>query len=115
VNTTHQATTFSIEIRVDFLLKGGLVQVSTANGDTEGNSLLQSLTSDILVDSNGRVDTTSLAEESSDGTARAFGGDKNDINVLGDIDLGSVLEDWGETVREVKGLEKLENIADKLH
>ena len=97
-------TTFTIEIRVDLLLKGGLVHVTRANSDTEGNGLLLGLTSDILPDSHGRVDTASLFEKSADSAARALGGDKNDIDVGGGNDVGVLLEDDGETVGEVESL-----------
>lgn len=50
VNTAHQATTLTVQVRVDLLLKGGLVQVSGADGDTQSNGLLLGLTSHILVD-----------------------------------------------------------------
>jgi hypothetical protein len=69
VDTSHEATTLTIEIGVDFLLKGGLVEVSTSDGNTEGNGLLESLTSYILEDSNGRVDSSSFTEESSDSSS----------------------------------------------
>lgn len=107
MDTTHQATTFTVEVRVDLLLKGGLVEVTTANGDTEGNGLLLGLTSDILENGDRGVDSTTLTEERADGTAGTLWCDKDDINVGWDLDLGEVLEDWGETVREVKGLVRL--------
>jgi hypothetical protein len=107
VDTTHQATTLTVEVGVDLLLEGGLVEVSTADGDTEGDGLLLGLASDVLEDGNGGVDTTALAEEGADSTAGTLGGDEDDINVLGDIDLGEVLEDGGETVGEVEGLLEL--------
>lgn len=104
MNTTHQATSLSVEIRVDLLLECSLVEVATADSNTKGNSLLFGLASDILEDSNGGVDTTALAEETSDGSARALGGDEDDINVGGNIDLGELLEDRGEAVGEVECL-----------
>lgn len=104
VDTAHQATTLAVEIGVDLLLEGGLVEVAGADGNTEGNSLLLGLTGDVLVDGNGGVDTTTLTEERADGTARALGSDENDVDVLGDLNLGEILEDGGETVREVESL-----------
>lgn len=104
VDTTHQAATLTVKVRVDLLLKGGLVEVAGADGDTEGDSLLLGLASDVLVDSEGGVNTTALTEERADGTAGTLGGDEDDINVGGNIDLGNVLEDGGETVGEVEGL-----------
>lgn len=104
VDTTHQAATLTVKVRVDLLLKGGLVEVAGADGDTEGDGLLLSLASDVLVDGEGGVDTTALTEEGSDGSARALGGAEDDVDVGGDLDLGEVLEDGGETVGEVEGL-----------
>jgi hypothetical protein len=63
------------------------------------------MASHILVDSNGGVDSTTLTEKSSDGSARSLGGNKDDIDVNWDIDLGLVLENGGEAVREVEGLQ----------
>ena len=104
VDTTHQAATLTVEVRVDLLLKGGLVEVAGADGDTHGDGLLLSLASDILEDGEGGVNTTALTEEGSDGAAGTLGGDEDDIDVLGDIDVGDALEDGGETVGEVQSL-----------
>jgi len=104
VDTSHQATTLTVQVRVDLLLEGGLVEVTTADTDTESNCLLLGLAGNILEDGDGGVDTTSLTEECSDGTARSLGGNEDDIDVSWDIDLGLVLENWGETVGEVEGL-----------
>ena len=112
MNTTHQATTLTVQVGVNFLLEGGLVEVTTANTNTESNCLLLGLASEILEDSDGRVNTTSLAEESSNSSAGALGGNEDNIDILGNIDLGLVLEDWGETVGEVESLcELAETIA----
>jgi hypothetical protein len=104
VDTTHQATTLTVQVGVNLLLECGLVHVSGTDGNTEGDSLLLGLAGNILEDGNGGVDATALTEESADGTAGALGGDEDDVNVGGDFDLGEVLEDGGETVREVEGL-----------
>ena len=104
MNATHQATTFTIQVGVNFLLEGGLVQVSTANSDTESNGLLLGVASNVLEDSDGGVDSTTLTEESSNSSARSLGGNEDDIDISWDINLGLVLEDWGETVGEVEGL-----------
>lgn len=104
MNATHQAATLAIQIGVDLLLEGRLVEVSTADGDAESDSFLLSLASNILVDCDGRVNTTALTEEGADGAARALGGNEDDVNVLGDVNLGEVLEDGRETVGEVESL-----------
>ena len=51
-NDTYH-TTLTVEVRVDFLLKGGIVHVAGTNSDTEGNSLLLGLAGDILEDGDG--------------------------------------------------------------
>jgi hypothetical protein len=104
VDTAHEAATLTVQVRVDLLLEGGLVEVARADGNTECTSLLLGVTSDVLVDSEGGVDATALTEEGTDGTARTLGGAKNDINVLGNVDLGDILEDGGEAVGEVESL-----------
>jgi hypothetical protein len=104
MDTAHEATTLAVQVGVDLLLEGGLVHVSGADGNTEGDGLLLGLAGDVLVDGNGRVDTTALTEESADSAARALGGDEDDVDVGGDFDLGEVLEDGGEAVGEVKSL-----------
>src|SRR5690606_7192286 len=80
------------------------LEMEKLTGNTEGNSLVLGLTSDVLVDSEGRVDTTALLEERADGSSGSLWSDEDDINVLWNIDLGQGLEDWGETVGEVEGL-----------
>lgn len=107
VDTTHQAATLTVQVRVDLLLKGGLVQVAGTDGNTQGNGLLLSLASHVLVDGERGVDTTALTEQRADSTAGTLGGNQDNVNVLGDLDLGQLLEDGGETVREVQGLLRL--------
>ena len=106
MDSTHEAATLSVEIRIDLLLKSGLVEVTRANGNTHGNGLLLGSTGHILENGERGVDTTSLTEEGSDGTAGTLGSTEDDINICRNIDLGEVLEDGGETVREVQGLGK---------
>jgi len=60
-----------------------------------------------LEDGDRRVDSTTLAEEGSYGTARSLRSDEDDIDVGWDIDFSLVLEDGGETVGEVEGLQKI--------
>ena len=107
VDTAHQAATLTVQVRVHLLLEGGLVEVAGADGDTHGDGLLLGLAGHILVDGNGGVDATALTEEGADGTAGALGGNEDDVDVRGDLDLGEVLEDGGETVGEVQGLQTL--------
>jgi hypothetical protein len=104
VDTAHQAAALAVQVGVDLLLEGGLVEVAGADGDTESDSLLLGLAGDVLEDSNGRVDTAALTEEGADGAAGALGGDEDDVDVGGDLDLGEVLEDGREAVGEVEGL-----------
>ena len=92
------------QVRVNLLLEGGLVEVTGANSNTEGNGLLLGLTGDILPDSDGRVDTLAGLEQRADSAARAFRSDKDDIDIGGHLDLGEVPEHRRETVREVEGL-----------
>jgi hypothetical protein len=104
VDTAHQATTLTVQVGVDLLLERGLVEVTTADGNTEGDGLLLGLASDVLEDGNGRVDTATLTEEGANGAARTLWCDEDNVNVFWNFDLGLVLEDRGETVGEVEGL-----------
>lgn len=104
MDTSHQATTLTIQVGVDLLLECGLVQVSTSDTNTKSNGSLLCVTSDILEDGDGRVDTTTLAEKGSDGSARSLWCNEDNIDIGRNVNLGLVLEDWGETVREVESL-----------
>ena len=104
VDTAHQATTLTVEIGINLLLEGGLIEVTTADGNTKSNSLLLSLTGNILVDSNGRVDTTAFTEEGSDSSARSFRCNQDDIDIRWDLDFCKILEDRREAMREVQCL-----------
>lgn len=104
LDTAHKNTTLSVKVRVDLLLKGGLVKVTGTNGDTKGNSLLLGVTGHILVNGNGRVDTTALKEKSSDSSARTLGSNEDDINVLRGNNVGVLLVDNRETVSKVESL-----------
>jgi hypothetical protein len=50
-DATHQDATLAVQVGVDLLLKGGLVEVSGADTDTEGDGLLPGLAGHILVNS----------------------------------------------------------------
>lgn len=126
---THQDTTLTDEIRVDFLVEGGLIQVSGTNTDTKGNGALLSLAGGILENSEGRVDTATFLEKTTDSEARTLGGDQDNVNIymmnvnwldmgserfylqkhdtlftLGRNDTGLIFVDNGKTVGEIKGL-----------
>lgn len=105
VDTAHQAAALTVQVRVDLLLEGGLVEVARADSNAQSDGALLSLAGDVLVDGKGGVDATALTEERADSAARTLGSAQDDINVLGNIDLGEVLEDGGEAVREVQSLE----------
>ena len=104
MDTTHQATTLTVQVGVYLLLEGSLVKVSRSNTNTESDCLLLGISGNILENGDGRVDSTTLTEKSSDGSARSLGSDENDIDVGWDINLGLVLENWGETMGEVESL-----------
>ena len=104
VNATHQASSLAVQIRVDFFLECRLVEVSTANSNTERYSLLFGFAGHVLVDRHRGVDATALPEQGSHSTARSLGCDEDDIDIRGNIDLGKVFENRGEPVGEVKGL-----------
>lgn len=107
MDSAHQATTLAVQVGVDLLLESSLVHVSGTDGNTEGDGLLLGLSGDVLVDGDGGVDTTALTEEGADCAAGALGGDEDDIDVGGNLDLGEVLEDGRETVGEVESLSVL--------
>lgn len=79
MDTAHQTSSLTVEIRVDFLLKCRLVEVSTANSNAQSNGFLFSLASDILVNSNRGIDATTLAEKCADSSTGAFGGNEDDV------------------------------------
>jgi hypothetical protein len=104
VNAAHQAASLAVEIGPHLFLKRCLIEVPATNGNTERDRLLFCFASDILVDSDRRVDAAAFAEKSPDGTTRAFRSYQDDIDVGWNLDFGQILEDGRETVREVKGL-----------
>jgi len=104
VDTAHQATTLTVQVGVDLLLKGRLVHVTSTDGDTKSDSLLLSFAGDVLVDGDGGVDTTALTEKTADCAAGTLWCDEDNVNVGWNLDLGLALEDWGESVGEVESL-----------
>ncbi len=94
MDTSHQATTLTVEIGVDLLLKGGDVHVTSTDSDTESGGFLEGLAGDVLVDGNGGVDTTALTEEGADSASGSLWRDEDDIDVLWNVNLGEALEDW---------------------
>lgn len=114
MDPTHQAAALAVQVRVDFLLEGGFVQVAAADGDAERDGFFLGLARYVLVDGDGGVDAAALAEEGADGAAGALGGDEDDVDVGGDVDFGQVFEDGGEAVGEVEGLQHISQAAPAL-
>ena len=106
MDAAHQAATLAVEVGEDFLFECGLVEVTGSDGDAEGNGFLFGFAGDILEYSDGGVDAAAFAEEGADGSTRALGGDEDDVDVCGDVDLGEVFKDGGEAVGEVQCLEE---------
>jgi hypothetical protein len=69
VDTTHQAAALTVEIGEDFFFESGLVEVATADGDTESNGFLFGFACYVLVDGDGGVDAAALTEEGADSAA----------------------------------------------
>ena len=112
MNTAHETTSFTVEIRVNLLLKSCLVKVAAADSYTQRNSLLFSLASYVLVDGNRGVNTSTFAEESSHSSTGTFRCNENDIDVFWHIDFGEILEDRRETMGEVESLVELSECGD---
>jgi len=93
MNTSHEATAFSIEIGVYFLLKCCLVQVSASDPNAHCDSLLEGFAGNVLVHSDGRIDSATFAEKRSDRATGSLWCDKDDIYVLGDVNFSEILED----------------------
>lgn len=106
MDTTHQASSLPIKIRVDLFLKRGLVEISAAHSDAESNSFLFSFARDVLKHGHRRVDTTPLLEQTSNSPSGALRSNKYDINVCWKFDLGKTLEDGRKAMREVESLDK---------
>jgi hypothetical protein len=104
VDAAHQTTSLTVQIGIHLLLKGSFVEVTGPDGDAEGDGFLLCFAGDILVDGDGGVDAAAFTEEGAYGAAGAFWGDKDDVDVGGDVDFGEGLEDGGEAVGEVEGL-----------
>lgn len=99
---THENTTLSIQIRVNLLLERCLVHVARTDTNANGHSLLQRFSGDVLEDGDTGVDPASLLEQSSNSATRTLGCDEDDIDILRGNDVGQVLEDDREAVREVE-------------
>lgn len=59
-----------------------------SDGDSESDGLLLGLAGNVLEDGDGRVDSSSLKEEGSDGSAGSLGGDEDDVDVGGGNNTG---------------------------
>lgn len=104
LDTAHKDTSLSVQVRVDFLFKRRFVTVTGTDGDTECDGLLLGVTGNVLVNGDGRVDTSTFQEQGSDGSTGTLGGDQDDVDVLGGDNTSVLLVDDGETVGKVQGL-----------
>jgi hypothetical protein len=104
LDTAHETSSFTIQVTIDFLFKGGLVQVSRADCDTEGNGFFFGLPADILEDGKGGVNPAAFFEEGANSAARALGGNEDNIDVGWGDDTSEVFVDDREAVGEVQSL-----------
>jgi hypothetical protein len=100
---TH-TTTLSVKVGADLLLESGTVDVTGTDGDSHSLGNLIGLAGDVLVNGVRSVDTATLEEEGTDGTAGTLGSDEDNVNVLGGDNAGLVGVNDRETVSKVKSL-----------
>ena len=108
LDTTHETSSFTVQVTVDFLLKGRLVEISGTDTDSEGDGFFFGFAGHVLEDGEGRVDASAFFEETADCSAGTFGSNEDDVDVLGGNDTSEILVDDGETVGEVQGLKLVE-------
>ena len=105
LDTTHETSSLTVQVTVDFLLKGRLVEVPGADTDTEGDGFFRGFAGHVLEDGEGRVDASALFEETTDCSAGTFGCDEDDVDVGRGDDTSEVFVHDGETVGEVESLQ----------
>lgn len=81
LDTSHEGTSFTVKVRVDLLFKGGLVNVSGSDSNSESDGLFLGLAGNVLEDSDRGVDSSTLKEEGSDSSTGSLGSDENDIDI----------------------------------
>ncbi|KAH3660712.1 hypothetical protein OGATHE_005044 [Ogataea polymorpha] len=104
VDTSHQTSSLTVQVRVDFSLEGGLVNVTRSNGNSQSNGLLLGLTSNVVPDGVRRVDTSALLEKRSHSSTRTLRSSQDHVNVGWWHNVGQLLEDRRESVGEIQGL-----------
>ena len=110
LNATHETSSLTVQVTVDFFLEGRLVEISGTDTDTESDGFFLGFAGDVLEDGEGRVDASAFFEETADCATGTLGGTENDVDVGGRDDTGQILIDDGETVREVQGLMSIGNL-----
>jgi hypothetical protein len=73
-------TAFTIQIRINLLLRRRLVQIPTADTYPKRDGLLFRVPGDILPDGDTRINTPPFFKESADGATGTFGGDEDDVD-----------------------------------
>jgi hypothetical protein len=101
LNTTHETSSLTVQVTVDFFLESRLVEISGPDTDTESDGFFLRFAGHVLEDGERRVDASAFLEETADRAAGTFGGTEDDVDVGGRNDTGEILVDDGETVGEV--------------
>ena len=108
MNSAHETSSLTVQVTVDFLLKGRLVEISGTDTDSEGDGFFLGFAGHVLEDGEGRVDASAFFEETADSAAGTFRGAEDDVDVGRRDDTGEIFVDDGETVGEVQGLKLVE-------
>ena len=102
LNGSHQCTTLTCQVRINFTFESSFKQITRTNTDTQCNHSIPCFTCCILEDSKRRIQPTTFEEHSTKRRTRPLGSYKNYIYISRRNNTCAFFVSNTETVREVK-------------
>ncbi len=99
----HEGAAFAGQVAVHFFSEIGFEKISAADSDAEGDDAVLCFAGGVLEDGIAAVKAAALEEHSSQRGTGAFGGDEENVDILGGDDAGLFVKGDAEAMGEVEG------------
>ena len=104
LDSAHQGTTLTSQIGSSLTDESRLEQVAGTDTDTQRQRTIHRLASSVLIDSERRVQATTLKEHGTQRRTRPLRSDHDHVNIRGRNNARTIVPSDRKTMREIQGL-----------